>query len=101
MKRLTLIMLQQIFSHRPNMIRLLRTPMAGSPTTSRAVTQPTMKTAGRLTTNATAATLIEDDQLYVRIYVPETRIGVLKLNAVVPVTVDSFPGRSFQACCES
>jgi HlyD family secretion protein len=46
--------------------------------------------------SAPAAVLLEDDQLYVRIYVPETRIGMLKLGARVPVTVDSFPGRSFQ-----
>ena len=45
--------------------------------------------------NAAAAVLLEDDQLYVRIYVPETRVGLLKLGAEVPVSVDSFPGRSF------
>jgi HlyD family secretion protein len=50
--------------------------------------------------NAPAATLLEDDQLYVRIYVPETRIGLLKVGAGVPVTVDSFPGRSFPGVVE-
>jgi multidrug resistance efflux pump len=50
--------------------------------------------------NAAAAILLEDDQLYVRIYVPETRIGLLKLNAQVPVTVDSFPGRTFPGIVE-
>jgi multidrug resistance efflux pump len=50
--------------------------------------------------NAAAAILLEDDQLYVRIYVPETRIGLLKLNASVPVTVDSFPGRTFPGIVE-
>jgi multidrug resistance efflux pump len=50
--------------------------------------------------NAAAAVLLEDDQLYVRIYVPETRIGVLKVGAEVPVTVDSFPGRSFPGVVE-
>src|SRR5438094_723047 len=50
--------------------------------------------------NATCATLLEDDQLYVRIYVPETRIGRLQVGAQVPVTVDSFPGRSFQGVVE-
>jgi HlyD family secretion protein len=50
--------------------------------------------------NAAAAVLLEDDQLYVRIYVPETRIGILKVGAQVPVTVDSFPGRSFSGVVE-
>ena len=50
--------------------------------------------------NAPAATLLEDDQLYVRIYVPETRIGLLKVGAIVPITVDSFPGRSFKGVVE-
>jgi multidrug resistance efflux pump len=50
--------------------------------------------------NAAAAVLLEDDQLYVRIYVPETRIGMLKPGATVPVTVDSFPGRSFAGVVE-
>jgi multidrug resistance efflux pump len=50
--------------------------------------------------NATAATLLEDDQLYVRIYVPETRIGLIKVGEDVPITVDSFPGRSFKGVVE-
>jgi multidrug resistance efflux pump len=50
--------------------------------------------------SAPAAVLLEDDQLYVRIYVPETRIGMLKVGVEVPVTVDSFPGRSFQGVVE-
>ena len=50
--------------------------------------------------NAAAAVLLEDDQLYVRIYVPETRIGMLRVGAPVPVTVDSFPGRSFPGVVE-
>ncbi len=50
--------------------------------------------------NAPAAVLLEDDQLYVRIYVPETRVGMLKIGAPVPVSVDSFPGRSFEGVVE-
>jgi HlyD family secretion protein len=46
--------------------------------------------------NTTAATLIEDDQLYVRIYVPETELGHIHVGDKVPISVDSFPGRSFQ-----
>jgi membrane fusion protein YbhG len=50
--------------------------------------------------NATCATLLEDDQLYVRIYVPETLIGHLTVGAEVPVTVDSFPGKTFKGVVE-
>jgi HlyD family secretion protein len=45
--------------------------------------------------SAPAATLIEDDQLYVRIYVPETQLGHIKLGEQVPVHVDSFPDEAF------
>ncbi len=48
-----------------------------------------------LAPNATAATILEDGQLYVRIYVPETHLGRLHVGDEVPITVDSFPGRSF------
>jgi HlyD family secretion protein len=50
--------------------------------------------------NAPAATLLEDDQLYVRIYVPETRIALIHIGQEVPVTVDSFPDRSFRGVVE-
>jgi multidrug resistance efflux pump len=53
-----------------------------------------------LTPNATAATLLEDDQLYVRIYVPETRIGRIQVGQEVPISVDSFPKRTFKGVVE-
>jgi HlyD family secretion protein len=53
-----------------------------------------------LAPNATAATLLEDDELYVRIYVPETRIGRIRVGQEVPITVDSFPGRKFKGVVE-
>jgi HlyD family secretion protein len=46
--------------------------------------------------NAAAATLVEDDQLYVRLYVPETQLGLVKVGAELPIHVDSFPGRAFK-----
>ncbi len=49
-----------------------------------------------LAPNATAAVLLEDDQLYVRIYVPETQLGHVHVSDEVSVYVDSFPGRAFQ-----
>jgi HlyD family secretion protein len=50
--------------------------------------------------NAPAATLLEDDQLYVRIYIPETRIGLVRIGQEVPIRVDSFPDRSFRGVVE-
>ncbi len=48
-----------------------------------------------LAPNAHAVELIERDQLYVRIYVPETQLGHLKVGEKVPISVDSFPDRTF------
>ncbi|MEO7114106.1 MAG: efflux RND transporter periplasmic adaptor subunit [Polyangiaceae bacterium] len=53
-----------------------------------------------LAPSAAAATVLEDDQLYVRIYVPETRIGLIHLGAEVPISVDSFPNRTFKGVVE-
>jgi multidrug resistance efflux pump len=53
-----------------------------------------------LAPNATAASLIEDDQLYVRIYIPETQIGFISPSQEVPVTVDSFGKRTFKGVVE-
>ncbi|HVR83073.1 MAG TPA: efflux RND transporter periplasmic adaptor subunit [Planctomycetota bacterium] len=53
-----------------------------------------------LAPSAIAATLLEEDQLYVRIYVPETQIGHLRVGQTVPITVDSFPGKRFEGVVE-
>ena len=53
-----------------------------------------------LAPNATAAVLLEEEQLYVRIYVPETLLGHVKLGQAVPVSVDSFPKPAFQGVVE-
>ena len=53
-----------------------------------------------LAPNAPAATLLEDDQLYLRLYVPETQIGRVKVGDEVPISVDSFPDRTFKAKVE-
>lgn len=50
--------------------------------------------------NATCATLLEEAQLYVRIYVPETLIGHVSVGQKVPITVDSFPGKTFGGVVE-
>jgi multidrug resistance efflux pump len=53
-----------------------------------------------LAPNAAAATLLEDGQLYVRIYVPETLIGHIAVGQKVPIMVDSFPKKSFDGVVE-
>jgi HlyD family secretion protein len=45
--------------------------------------------------NTPIATLLEADQIYVRIYIPETEIGHVKIGQKAEVRVDSFPDRSF------
>jgi HlyD family secretion protein len=40
--------------------------------------------------NAPVATLLEDDQVYIRIYVPETQLGHVHVGDAVPITVDSY-----------
>jgi multidrug resistance efflux pump len=51
--------------------------------------------------NAPAAKLLEPQQLYVRLYVPETQIGHVRPGMEVPIFVDSFPGRAFLGRVES
>ena len=55
----------------------------------------TVRPGDILGANAPAVTVLEDGQLYVRIYVPETQIGKVAVGQNVPITVDSFPGRTF------
>ncbi|HEX2686937.1 MAG TPA: efflux RND transporter periplasmic adaptor subunit [Kofleriaceae bacterium] len=49
-----------------------------------------------LAPNASALSLVEDDQLYVRIYVPETELGHIAIGREVPIHVDSFADETFQ-----
>jgi multidrug resistance efflux pump len=45
--------------------------------------------------NAPIATLLERDQLYVRVYVPETQLGLLRTGQQVEVRVNSFADTAF------
>ncbi len=47
--------------------------------------------------NIPIATLLERDQLTVRIYVPETQIGLVRVGQTGEVRVDSFPKETFAA----
>lgn len=50
--------------------------------------------------NTPIATLLEKDQIYVRIYIPETEIGRVKLGERAEVRVDSFPKDVFEGVVE-
>jgi multidrug resistance efflux pump len=45
--------------------------------------------------NLPIVTLLERDQLYIRIYVPETEMGRVKLGQKASVTLDAFPKQPF------
>jgi len=50
--------------------------------------------------NTPVATLLEKDQIYVRIYIPETEIGHVKIGQKAEVRVDSFPKTAFDGVVE-
>jgi HlyD family secretion protein len=50
--------------------------------------------------NTPVATLLEKDQIYVRIYIPETEFGRLKLGEKAEVRVDAFPNKVFEGVLE-
>lgn len=46
--------------------------------------------------NVPIVTLLERDQLYIRIYVPETEIGRAKVGQKASITLDALPGQTFE-----
>jgi len=50
--------------------------------------------------NTPIATLLERDQIYVRIYVPETQIGKVQLGEKAEIHIDSFPNQTFAGTVE-
>ncbi|HUL34486.1 MAG TPA: efflux RND transporter periplasmic adaptor subunit [Candidatus Eisenbacteria bacterium] len=50
--------------------------------------------------NTPIATLLERDQIYVRIYIPETEIGRVHLGQKAQIRVDSFPSQVFDGTVE-
>jgi len=53
-----------------------------------------------LPANSTVAQLLESDQLFLMVYVPETQIGTVKLGQSAKIHVDTFPDRTYQAHVE-
>jgi HlyD family secretion protein len=50
--------------------------------------------------NTPVATLLERDQIYIRIYIPETIIGNVHVGQKAEIRVDSFPNQVFQGVVE-
>jgi HlyD family secretion protein len=50
--------------------------------------------------NTPLATLLERDQLYIRIYVPETQIGLVRVGQKAEIRVNSFPNDVFEGVIE-
>jgi multidrug resistance efflux pump len=46
--------------------------------------------------NQAVARVLRAEDLWVKVFVPETELGRLRLNQTVTVTVDSYPGKRFQ-----
>jgi multidrug resistance efflux pump len=53
-----------------------------------------------LAANSPVAQLLEADQLYLMVYVPETQIGSVQVGKPAQIRVDTFPGQTFQAHVE-
>jgi membrane fusion protein YbhG len=53
-----------------------------------------------LAANSSVAQLLEADQLYLMVYVPETQIGSVRVGQAAQIHVDTFPGQTFNARVE-
>jgi RND family efflux transporter MFP subunit len=59
-----------------------------------------VKVGDVLPANHEAATLLLPQHLWVRVYVPESWLGLIKVGDAVRVRVDSFPGKDFSGSVE-
>lgn len=53
-----------------------------------------------LTPNQTVARLLEKDQIYVRVYIPEPQLGLVKVGQKAKIKVDTFSDRLFDGVIE-
>lgn len=51
--------------------------------------------------NQPVAVLLESNELWVRVFVPETRLGEVKVGQPVDLTIDTFPKRVFKSRVQS
>jgi HlyD family secretion protein len=66
-----------------------------APTTS-VVEAVDLRPGDLIAPNGPAIALLDTSRLWVRTYIPEARLGRLKLSQHVPIRVDGFPDRTFQ-----
>lgn len=59
-----------------------------------------VKVGDVLPANREVATLLLPEHLWVRVFVPEPWLGLIKVNDKVRVQVDSFPGKDFEGVVE-
>jgi multidrug resistance efflux pump len=50
--------------------------------------------------NAPIALLLERDQIYVRVFIPETQFGLIQMGQPAELKVDAFPRKTFRATVE-
>jgi HlyD family secretion protein len=77
------------YLHRQRQETVVKAPAAG------VVQSFDLRPGDLVAPNAPVATLLEPDQLWVRVYVPETRLGLVRVGQRADLTVDSFPKRAF------
>ncbi|MCG3164178.1 MAG: hypothetical protein JMDDDDMK_05661 [Acidobacteria bacterium] len=53
-----------------------------------------------ITPNQIVARLLEKDQIYIRVYVPEPQLGLIKVGQKASIKVDTFNDRSFDGVIE-
>jgi len=53
-----------------------------------------------VTPNQTIARLLEKDQIYIRVYVPEPQLGLIKVGQKAKIKVDTFADRAFEGVIE-
>src|SRR5499426_2285393 len=53
-----------------------------------------------ITPNQTIARLLEKEQIYIRVYVPEPRLGLIKVGQKAKIKVDTFNDRAFDGVIE-
>ncbi len=68
----------------------LRAPSAGS------ISQRVVAMGQVIAPGTVSFTLVNADRMTLTVYVPEDRLGRVRLDQIARVTVDSFPGRGFE-----
>ncbi|MBO0857338.1 MAG: HlyD family efflux transporter periplasmic adaptor subunit [Chloracidobacterium sp.] len=53
-----------------------------------------------ITPNQTIARLLEKDQIYIRVYIPEPQLGLIKVGQKAKIKVDTFKDRAFDGVIE-